>query len=88
MQWKAQIMDETQLQRSVTRITHEIIEHNHGADRICLLGIKRRGIPLAEMIAGKIRQFEGVDVPVGHIDISLYRDDLTPALYEQHVPES
>ena len=77
MQWKAQIMDETQLQRSVTRITHEIIERNHGADHICLLGIKRRGIPLAEMIAGKIRQFEGVDVPVGHVDISLYRDDLT-----------
>ena len=77
MQWKAQIMDEAQLQRSVTRITHQIIEHNHGADRLCLLGIKRRGIPLAEMIAQRIREFEGIDVPVGHVDIALYRDDLT-----------
>lgn len=77
MERKAQIMDAAQLQRSVTRITHEIIEHNHGAENLCLLGIKRRGIPLAEMIAEKIRQFEGVDVPVGHVDISLYRDDLT-----------
>ena len=77
MEWKATIMDEAQLQRCVARIAHEIVERNQGTGDICLLGIKRRGIPLAERIAEKILQFEGVRVPVGHIDIALYRDDLT-----------
>lgn len=79
MLFKARLMDEQQVRRSVTRITHEIIEKNAGADGICLVGIRRRGIPLARMLAENIRRFEGVDVPVGHVDITFYRDDLTKA---------
>lgn len=77
MEFKNMIMDEEGVKRSLARITHEIIEKNHGVDTICLLGVKRRGIPLARVLAENIRKFEGVSVPVGHIDISLYRDDLT-----------
>ena len=77
MKLKASIMDEAQLERSMARIAHEIIEKNNGAEGICLLGIKRRGIPLAEMLKANIRKFEGIEVPMGHIDISLYRDDLS-----------
>jgi pyrimidine operon attenuation protein/uracil phosphoribosyltransferase len=77
MKEKALIMDENQIQRSIARISHEIIEKNNGATKVCLLGIKRRGIPIADMIAKNIEKFEGVKVPVGHIDISLYRDDLS-----------
>lgn len=77
MKLKASIMDEAQLERSMARIAHEIIEKNNGAEGICLLGIKRRGIPLAEMLQANIRKFEGIEVPMGHVDISLYRDDLS-----------
>ena len=77
MKLKSVVMDEGAVLRSMKRITHEIIEKNNGADGICLLGIKRRGIPMAQMIHDNILKFEGVDVPVGHVDISLYRDDLT-----------
>lgn len=69
-------MDEAAVRRSMARITHEIIEKNRGVSDVCLLGIKRRGIPLAGMLAENIRHFEGVSVPVGHVDITLYRDDL------------
>ena len=64
MKFKANVMTETQLERSLARIAHEIIEKNNGADGICLLGIKRRGIPMAQMIHDNILKFEGVDVPV------------------------
>ncbi len=77
MEWKAQIMDEAAIQRSMARITHEIIEKNHGVENLCLLGVKRRGIPLAHMLAANMQRFEGAQVPVGHVDIALYRDDLT-----------
>lgn len=77
MEFKAKIMDEAAVRRSMARITHEIIEKNRGAEGICLLGIKRRGIPLAKMLSENIKKFEGVDVPVGHIDITHYRDDRT-----------
>lgn len=77
MEFKAKIMDEEGIRRSVARITHEIIEKNRGAEGICLVGIKTRGIPLAKMLRENIKKFEGIDVPVGHIDITLYRDDLT-----------
>lgn len=74
---KANVMNGAQLERSLARIAHEIIEKNNGADQICLLGIKRRGIPMASIIHDNILKFEGIDVPVGHVDISLYRDDLS-----------
>ena len=70
-------MDEAAIRRSMARITHEIIEKNRGVSDICLLGVKRRGIPLAAMLAENLKRFEGVDVPMGHIDITRYRDDLT-----------
>ncbi len=74
---KAMIMDESAVGRAMARITHEIIERNRGVEDICLLGVKRRGIPLAAMLAENIKRFEGVDVPLGHLDITLHRDDLT-----------
>lgn len=73
------VMDEAALTRAIARITHEIIERNRGAEGICLLGVKRRGIPLANRLAENIRRFEGIDVPLGHLDITLHRDDLTEA---------
>ena len=76
MDYKARIMDEDQIRRSLARITHEIIEKNRGAEHICLLGVKTRGVPLAKMLAENIKKFEGVEVPVGDIDITLFRDDL------------
>ncbi len=77
MELKSIIMDEAAVLRSMKRITHEIIEKNNGAADIILLGIHRRGMPLAAMLRDNIRGFEGTEVPLGSIDISLYRDDLT-----------
>ena len=76
MKLKSKIMDEAAVFRSMARITHEIIEKNRGVSDVCLLGIKRRGIPLAGMLAENILKFENTEVPVGHIDITRYRDDL------------
>ena len=61
----------------MTRITHEIIEKNNGAKDLVLLGIHRRGMPLAAMLRENVKRFEGIDLPLGSIDISLYRDDLS-----------
>ena len=77
MKLKSVIMDEDAVRRSMTRITHEIIEKNSGTADLVLLGIHRRGMPLAAMLQENIRRFEDRDVPIGSIDISLYRDDLT-----------
>ncbi|MBR2822713.1 MAG: bifunctional pyr operon transcriptional regulator/uracil phosphoribosyltransferase PyrR [Clostridia bacterium] len=77
MQLKSVIMDETAVYRSLTRITHEIIEKNRGAADLCLLGIRRRGITLARILKENLKKFAEADVPLGSIDISLYRDDLT-----------
>ena len=76
MQLKSIIMDEAAVRRSMTRITHEIIEKNSGTADLILLGIHRRGMTLAAMLRNNIIQFEGKEVPLGCIDISLYRDDL------------
>ncbi|MBR4206269.1 MAG: bifunctional pyr operon transcriptional regulator/uracil phosphoribosyltransferase PyrR [Clostridia bacterium] len=74
---KSELMYEAAVRRSLARMTHEIIERNKGTARLLLVGIKRRGVPLAKILAENIKRFEGVDVPVGTIDITLYRDDLT-----------
>ena len=76
MNYKATLLDEIAVERALKRISHEIIERNNGASNLCLVGIKRRGIPLAEKIAKNIEQIEGSKVPVGSIDITFYRDDL------------
>ncbi len=70
------LLDEQAINRGLTRIAHEIIEHNKGVEDVILLGIKTRGVPLAKRIASKIEQFEGVAVPCEAIDITFYRDDL------------
>jgi len=73
---KAEIIDGEGLRRAVTRIAHEIIERNDGAQSLVLVGIRTRGVPLAERLALKIKEFEGIEPPVGKLDITLYRDDL------------
>lgn len=73
---KAKIMDEKAIARAITRISHEIIEKNKGIENIILIGIKTRGIPIANRIANKIEQIEGSKVLTGEMDITLYRDDL------------
>ena len=73
---KAEIVDGEGLRRAITRIAHEIIERNDGAKNLVLVGIRTRGVPLAVRLAKKIQEFEGVEPPVGALDITLYRDDL------------
>ena len=87
MKPKAQIMDATAVSRAMARITHEIIERNRGVGDICLLGLKRRGIPLARILAKNIERFEGVSVPVGTLDITKHRDDLTEEEKSETVAE-
>ncbi len=72
---KAQLADEKGLDRSLTRLAHEILEKNRGVENLVLVGIRSRGMPLAQRLAKKIHQIEGKDVPVGILDVSLYRDD-------------
>ena len=74
--YTASIMDETAIDRALMRIAHQILERNKGAERLCMVGISRRGVPLAERIARNIETIEGVSLPIGAMDISLYRDDL------------
>lgn len=74
---RAEIMDEQGIYRAITRISHEIIEKNKGVDDLVLIGIQRRGVPLAKLIANKIKEVEGKSVAVGILDITLYRDDLS-----------
>jgi pyrimidine operon attenuation protein/uracil phosphoribosyltransferase len=74
---KAQIMDARAMERAVSRIAHEIIEKNKGVTEVALIGIQRRGVPLARQLAGLIEKVEGVKVPVGVLDITFYRDDLS-----------
>jgi len=74
---KNMIMDSAAVDRSLTRIAHEIIEKNKGIENLALIGIRTRGVPLAERLAEKIENIENVKLPVGRLDITLYRDDLT-----------
>src|SRR3954452_23047156 len=77
MSQKAIVLDEQAIRRALTRIAHEIIEKNKGIDNLFLVGIRTRGIFIANRLAERINQIEGRDVPVGDLDITLYRDDLT-----------
>ena len=70
-------MDAPALSRALMRITHEILERNNGSDGITLVGIRTRGVPIAKRIAENIKKIEGKEIPVGSLDITLYRDDLT-----------
>lgn len=88
---KSRMMDAAALGRALMRITHEILEKNNGTERLCLVGIRTRGVPLAERIAANIEQIEGVKIPVGSLDITLYRDDLSssddmPVVHGSDIP--
>lgn len=77
MKLKAQIQDEQGMNRALMRIAHEILEHNKGAENLRLVGVRRRGGPIARRIAENIRGIEGREILVGSIDIAFYRDDLS-----------
>jgi pyrimidine operon attenuation protein/uracil phosphoribosyltransferase len=79
MKKKTEILDEPAMNRALTRIAHEILEKNKGAENLVLVGIKTRGVPLTKRLQEKIKQIEGNSVPVGELDITLYRDDLEKA---------
>lgn len=88
---KAQIFDRDGMRRALTRIAHEIIERNKGTAGVVLIGIRRRGVPLARRLAERIRAIEGQDVEVGILDITLYRDDLDrlgyqPVVHQTEIP--
>ena len=73
---KAQVLDEPALDRALTRIAHEILERNGGAKDLTFIGLRTRGVTLAQRLAVKITQIDGTTAPVGTLDITLYRDDL------------
>ena len=73
---RSRLLDQGEIRRAVTRIAHEILERNKGAARVVLVGIAARGDDLARRLAGEIKRIEGVEVPVGALDITFYRDDI------------
>lgn len=90
---KADLMTGDEVRRTLMRMSHQIVERNNGTDNICLVGVKRRGVPLAERIAANIETIEGKAVPLGTLDITLYRDDLeqiqpSPELHSSDIPFS
>ena len=88
---KAVLMDEAAVYRALRRISHEIVERNNGSENICIIGIKRRGSSIANIIAENIEKIEGRPVEKGTLDITYYRDDLsekaeTPVLHQSEIP--
>jgi pyrimidine operon attenuation protein/uracil phosphoribosyltransferase len=79
---KAEIVDADGLRRIITRIAHEIVERNKGVDGLVLVGIRRRGVPLAARLARKIQEFEGKAPIEGSLDVTLYRDDLSQVSHQ------
>lgn len=89
--YKKEVVDEVTMKRALTRITYEIIERNKGVQDIVLIGIKTRGIFIAQRIAERLKQLEQIEVPVGELDITLYRDDVKsktdePELHSSDIP--
>jgi len=88
---KAQVMDEDNIRRALYRLSHEITEHNKGTFDSVLVGIRSRGVPLAHRLADFIKQQEGIAIPVGILDITFYRDDLSlisaqPVIHRTEIP--
>ena len=77
VEFKTNLMSEDAILRTLRRLSHEIVEKNHGAEEVCLLGILRRGVCLAQRLAGNIETQTGSRIPVGTLDITLYRDDIS-----------
>lgn len=88
MKFKAQIMNEDDVNRVLVRMAHQIIEKNHGAGDVCLIGIRTRGVPLARRLAKNIKDIDHADAEVGELDITLYRDDLEKAVSDPVVSET
>ena len=88
MKLKADLMTSEDMRRALKRMSHQILERNQGAKNLVLLGIRRRGLPLAKMLSDNIMAIEGIEVPVGELDITLYRDDLSSAAGEPVVSSS
>ena len=84
------ILSSEQTRRALARIAHEVLERNGGGSNVVFIGVHTRGVPLARRLAAYLSEFEGVDPPVGELDIGLYRDDLPgrarPALRHTHIP--
>jgi pyrimidine operon attenuation protein/uracil phosphoribosyltransferase len=74
---KAQLMSESEIERTLVRLAHEIVEKNNGVENLGLIGIRRRGVPMAQRLANLIERIEHKRVPVGTLDITFYRDDLS-----------
>ena len=79
---KTLIMDGQAMNRAIIRVAHEVVEKNHGVRDLVLVGIRTRGVPLAERLAAEIAKIEDTKVPVGILDITLYRDDLSTLDYQ------
>ncbi len=91
MKVKTEVIDADGIHRALTRIAHEIIEKNKGTEGLVLIGIRTRGVPLAQRLAEKIAEIEGERLPVGILDITLYRDDLStiaqrPIVHKTEIP--
>jgi pyrimidine operon attenuation protein/uracil phosphoribosyltransferase len=89
------VMDAERISRALTRIAHEILEHNRGLSNLALVGVRSRGVPIAQRVAGDLRKISGEDIQVGALDITLYRDDLmgasvgiTPMVRKTEIPFS
>ncbi|MHC1746360.1 MAG: bifunctional pyr operon transcriptional regulator/uracil phosphoribosyltransferase PyrR [Negativicutes bacterium] len=90
---KKLIMDSQAMRRALIRVAHEIVEKNKGIKDLVLVGIRTRGVPLAEYLAAEIAKIEGMQVPIGILDITLYRDDLStlsyqPVVHSTHFPSN
>ena len=85
---KSQLMSASEIERTIVRLAHEIVEKNNGADNLGLVGIMRRGVPLAQRLAKILGRIEKTDVPVGTLDITLYRDDLSTVGHRPEVRKS
>lgn len=77
MEFRAEILDQAATERALVRIAHQIVEKDKTTDGLCLIGIRTRGVPLARRLAENLRRIEGAEIPVGELDITLYRDDLS-----------
>ena len=91
MREKNVLMDEAAMNRALVRVAHEVIERNHGVDKLVIVGIQRRGVPLAKRLADNIGKVEDCQIPVGVLDITFYRDDLSllneqPTLNNTDIP--
>lgn len=88
---KAQLMSASEIERTLVRLAHEVLEKCEDLDRVAFIGIRRRGVPMAQRLAAKISALENREIPVGILDISLYRDDLStistqPVLNATEIP--